>query len=160
MEALHEVDAHLRRGFERARVFHLLGDHLEVERARELDHRRHHRLVDRVDAEIADERAVDLQIVERQVLQVAERGQAAPEIVERELAAHAVQHADEALRMLDVRDDRVLGDFERKLVRRDAGAVEHVDDELQERRIAERLSREVDRETAIRRQPNAAARAP
>ena len=63
-----------------------------------------HRLVDGIDREVADERAVDLQIVERQVLQIAERGQAAAEIIERELAAHAMQHADEALRVLDVGD--------------------------------------------------------
>src|SRR5690606_3088897 len=126
-------------------------DDLEVERAGELDHRGNHRLIDRVRVEIADEAAVDLQVIERQILQIAEGRESAAEIIERELAAHAVQHADEALRVLDIRDHRVLRHFEAELIRRHTGATENVDDELQELWIAERLARQVDRQAALGR---------
>ena len=71
------------------------------------------------------------------------------------MTAHAVQHADETLRVLDVRDHRVLGDLEAHALRRNTRAIEAVDDELEERRVAERLAREVDAEAATRREPNA-----
>jgi hypothetical protein len=45
-------------------------------------------------------------------LQVGEGTQATSEIVERKTAAHAMQHTDEALRMLDVRDDGIFRDLE------------------------------------------------
>ncbi len=85
-----------------------------------------------------------------QILEVREAAEPASEVVERELAAHAVQHADEAARVLDVGDDRVLGDLEAHLAGVHAGAVEAVDHELQELQVAERLAGDVDRDAALR----------
>ncbi len=51
-----------------------------------------------------------------------------------------MQHADEAPRMLEVVDHGALGELEADLFRRDAGAVQAIDHELEELRIAERLS--------------------
>src|SRR5690606_21221043 len=135
----------------------LLGDHLEIQRAGELDHGGDHGLIHRVHGEVADERAVDLQIIERQVLEIAEGGQSAPEIIEGELAAHTVQHADEALRVLDVGDHRVLGDLEAQLRGRHAGAIQYVHHELKKLRIPKRLTGKIDGQAAIRWQTYAAA---
>ncbi len=103
-----------------------------------------HRLVHAVAREIAHERAVDLQVVHRQVLQVGERTEVAAEIVQRELAAHAVQHADETPRGVEVRDHRALGDLEADLRGIHAAAVEALDHELEELRIGDGLARQVD----------------
>ena len=89
--------------------------------------------------QVAGERAVDLQVNSSGSAQVRERTDARAEVVERETATHAVQHADEAARMVEVRDHRVLGHLEAQLCGRDAGTVEAVDDELQELRVAEGL---------------------
>src|SRR5687768_3699299 len=73
------------------------------------------------------------------------------------MTAHAMQYADETLRVLDVRDDGVFRDLEAHLARRNARAIQAVDDELEERRIAERLSRKIDGEAALLRQADSAA---
>src|SRR5579872_548311 len=74
--ALNVVDAHAARGVECGGVLDLLGDHFEVERAGELDHRGDHRLVHRVARQIAHEGSVDLQEVHRQILEIRERADA------------------------------------------------------------------------------------
>jgi hypothetical protein len=110
--------------------------------------------------EIADEVAVDLQVIERQVLQVCERAEAATEVVERKAASHAVQHADEAPRVFDVGDDRILGDLEADPVRRHASAVEALHDEFEKSGIAERLAGKVEqrlRPGAMRTAPRPSA---
>ena len=139
--ALDEVDAHRARRLEHGDVLHLLGDQPEVQRARHADDGAHHRLVHGVAAEVAHEGTVDLQVVHRQRLQVREAAEVRAEVVEREAAAHAVQHLDEAARLVEVADHRGLGDLEADLRRRDAGAVELVHDELEECRVGERLRR-------------------
>src|SRR5580658_1563051 len=141
---LNEVDTHAPRRIERTRVLDLLGDHLEVERARELDHRGHHRLVHGVAREIAHEGAVDLQEIHRQILEVRERADARAEIIQSELTTHAVQHADETPRVIEIGDHRVLGDLEADLRGLYAGRIETLDHEFQELHIPERLTRDVD----------------
>src|SRR5439155_22528880 len=61
-----------------------LGDDLEAQRARHAQHGTDDRGVPVVAAEPADERAVDLDDVEREALEVSERGVAGPEVVERQ----------------------------------------------------------------------------
>src|SRR5688572_2940941 len=63
--ALNEVDAEIAQRFERRLVLDLLGDYLEIERARELDHRGDHLSIDAIRLEIASVYAVDLEVVER-----------------------------------------------------------------------------------------------
>ena len=60
----------------------------------------------RAHGEIADEVAVDLEVVEREALEVEERPEAGTEVVERELAAQRVQPDRERLRLLEIRDRR------------------------------------------------------
>ena len=66
-------------------------------------------------AQVVGVGAVDLQIVDVEAPQARERADAAAEIVEPELAAHAVQHAGEALGPLHVGHQRGLGHLEAHL---------------------------------------------
>ena len=88
-----------------------------------------------------DELAVDLQVVERQVLEVVERAEARAEVVEREAAAELREALGEAPRERDVRDRRGLGDLEDQAPRVDVGARELALDEVQQRRVVQRRAR-------------------
>ena len=68
-----------------------------------------------------------------------------------------MQHLDEAAGMIQIRDHRAFGDLEADVGGNRAGVIEAVDHELQEIRIAERLSRDVDRDAAPLGQLQAAA---
>ena len=59
-----------------------------------------------------NERAVDLDRVDRQRLQMSQRGMAGAEIVERDAAASLAQGADEARRFLNIVERRGLGDLD------------------------------------------------
>ena len=61
---------------------------------------------------VADELAVDLEEVHRQVLEVVEAAVAGAEVVEREAAAERAQRLREADRDLGLLDQRRLGDLE------------------------------------------------
>ena len=91
------------------------------------------------------EAAVDLQEIDREVLEVAERGQAGAEVIQRELAAQLLQRLDEAIGLREARHRRGLGDLEADLRGIEAAAMELVDHERQELVIAQALAREVDR---------------
>ncbi len=91
--------------------------------------------------DLLDEAAVDLQEVDREVLQVAERRQAGAEVVEREAAAELLERVDEAVRLREAGDRRGLGDLEADLRGVDAAAMELLDDERQELVVAEALAR-------------------
>ncbi len=67
-----------------------LGDGLLAHDVADLVDRLDHRAVDRIVQHVRDEAAVDLQEIDRQVLQVAERRQADAEVVEREAAAQSL----------------------------------------------------------------------
>src|SRR5690606_7358785 len=142
--ALDEIDAERASRLERRAILDLLGDDTEIERARQLDHRADHLAVHAVLGKIARVDAVDLQVVEGQILQVRERADAAAEVFERETTADAVQHGDESPSMIEVVHDGGLAHLEADLRGIDAGVVEQVDDELEKAVVAERLPREID----------------
>src|SRR6185503_11474530 len=108
-----------------------------------------HGLADRVARQVAHERTVELQIVELEILETRERAHTRAEIVDGELATHAMQHADEAPGVLEVADHGALGNLEAHLPGRNAGAVEGLDHEFQELRIAERLAGNVYANAAV-----------
>src|SRR3954471_8724190 len=95
VEALGEVDAELADGLEDV----LVGDELGQARRAEPARDRHDGLDDepvrRVLAHPSDELAVDLEDVEVEVLERRERGEAGPEVVEREPAAQSPQRRRE-----------------------------------------------------------------
>ena len=105
----------------------------------------HHLAIDGVVQDLAHEAAVDLEEVDREVLEITERGQAGAEVVEREAAAELAQRLDEAVRLAEARYRCGLGDLEADLGSVQAASVELVDDEGQELVIAQALAGEIDR---------------
>src|SRR6185437_9555829 len=122
-----------------------LGDGLFAGQVPDLVDRAHHLPVDGIVQYLLDEAAVDLQVVDRKVLQVAERRQAGAEIVEREFAAQFLQGLNEAIRLREARDGRRLGDFEADFGGVQAAAMELIDDIGQKFIVAQALAREIDR---------------
>src|SRR4051794_23735371 len=85
--ALREVDAEPAEHPQRRLVAHELRDGALAEAVRDLDYRLDGQLVGLGRRDLADEIAVDLQVVERQVLEVIERSETGAEVVECERAA-------------------------------------------------------------------------
>ena len=73
------------------RLLDALGDGLEVERLAEPQDREDDRRLGRPVVEARDERAVDLQLVDREAAEVVQRRVAGPEVVDREPDAEALQ---------------------------------------------------------------------
>ena len=97
----------------------------------------------------AHESAIDLQVLDRQPLQMRERAQARAEVVERDLAARARELANELLGRVEVVHGRGFLDLEAKRGRRQAGLRELLEHERRVLAARDRLRRDVDRE-AIR----------
>ena len=92
-------------------VLHPFGDGLEPERAAEIDQRAHERAVVFRARQVLHERAVDLDDVDAEPAQVAERRVAGAEIVDRDAAAQILRTRHEASRLVDVLDRGGLGDL-------------------------------------------------
>jgi hypothetical protein len=71
-----------------------------------------------LEVRIAHEAAVDLQIVDRQILQIRQRTDASAEIIERKLASQVLQRFDEVLRLGEIADGGRFGQFETQHVGR------------------------------------------
>ena len=87
VESLREVDPVLAQDLDRLVVADELGDRLAAEAAGDLDQGADDELVGLGVGQVLDELAVDLQVVELEVLEVVEGGEAGAEVVEREAAA-------------------------------------------------------------------------
>ena len=105
-------DAEGREAQERLLVLDALGHGPQAEAAAEVDDGLHDRRVGIVAHEVADERAVDLQLVDRQVLEDAERRVAGAEVVDRDADAGRDEPLDDAQRALGVGHQRVLRDLD------------------------------------------------
>src|ERR1043165_1415148 len=102
-----------------------------------------HLAIDGIVQDLAHERAVDLEEVDREMLEVAERAQAGAEVVQRKTAPQLAQRLDEAVRLAEAGHGRGLGDLEADLRRVDAALLELFNDERQELVVAQALAREV-----------------
>ena len=98
-----------------------LGDRLFAEASGDADDGLDHELVDVSAGGVLDEFAVDLDVVEWQVLEVVEGAEAGAEVIEREAAAEVAQVLREGLGVGDVGDGGGLGDLEDQVRRVDAG---------------------------------------
>jgi hypothetical protein len=88
---------------------------------------------------VQNELAVDLEIAERQILQVVETAEPRAEVVERERASEGREPVCELTCGAEVGDGRGLGDFEGELGRVDAWRLgEALLDELQEAGVSHR----------------------
>ena len=74
--------------------------------------------------ELPDEGAVDLDLLDREALQVGQARIAGAEVVDRQADAHAVDLAEDLQRLLAVLHQRGFGDLELDQRRVDAGFVE------------------------------------
>src|SRR4029077_15367905 len=143
--ALRVVDAEASEHLDDLGVLGEFRDGLLAGEVPDLVDRADHLAVDRVAQDLAHEAAVDLEVIDREVLEVTERGEPGAEVIERELAAELLQRLDEAVRLREACDRRGLGDLEADLGRIEPALVELIDDERQELVITEALAGEIDR---------------
>src|SRR6478752_3061964 len=94
-EALRVIDADRAQRFERIAVLDRLGDRLFPHVMADAVDRLDHRMVDRVLEHVLDEAAVDLEVIDRKMLEVRERRDADAEIVQREPTAEPAQRPHE-----------------------------------------------------------------
>ena len=80
---------------QRLLVLDALGHRVQLEPVREVDDRLDHLARRHAVRQVADELDVDLEVVDRELLQIREAAVACPEVVERDLAAELVQGGDE-----------------------------------------------------------------
>src|SRR5438552_634417 len=97
--------------------FHTFRDHLQPQAVRHGDDRLGDRDVVRVLWNVLDERAVDLDAVEREPLDGREGRVTRAEVVDREANAHRLDSVEYFLRVLGVPHHHALGDFELEAVR-------------------------------------------
>ena len=91
-----------------------------------------------------DERLGDLEAVDRERTQVAQRAVAGAEVVDDEMDAAALQLVEDLTDPRAVRDDGMLGDLEDERIGRDAGRHHGLADVLAEPGLVELESREID----------------
>src|SRR6185312_5265684 len=107
------------------------GDGVEAERVAELDHHRDERMVR--DLEIAlDERAVDLELVEWQAVEVGERAVARSEVVDGQANTERAQLVECSEHARLVADEDGLGDLEREEMRRQPTHAQRARDDRRE----------------------------
>ncbi len=93
--------------------------------------------------ELLDEPLVDLELVDGQPLQVAQRGVPGAEVVDRDLDAEHVQPAEDARALRGVGHQPALGDLEHEPLRRDRVAGEVAGDDLGQVVVADLAGRQV-----------------
>ena len=125
-------------------VLDVLGDRRLAEAAGDLDDRLHGELVGVAVGHVADERAVDLDQVEGDALQVVEGAEAGAVVVDRDLTAELGQAVGEAAGGFVVVHTRGLGDLEGAARRIGVAFVEAALDEFQHREVGDRGAGEVD----------------
>src|SRR4051794_12452932 len=123
---------------------HALGHDAQADRLREVDHQAHEGLVALVDGDRVHERLGDLDHVQRQRAQVAQRRVARAEVVERELDAQGAQRVQALDGALGVLHQQRLGDLEHEPARVDAGGGDRVADGLDEAVVLELEGGQVD----------------
>jgi len=111
-EALGIVDAEGPQAAEHRTVLDRLGDSRKAHHVPDLVDGVDHGVVDRIDIDVLYEIAGDLRVIDRQVLEVAERRQTGAEIIERESATHGFETVNEIDGARQVGHRGGLGDFE------------------------------------------------
>jgi hypothetical protein len=132
VKALRVVDTHFAQQLQRRFVLDAFSDGLQTERLGEADDGPHDVLVRRIDHQVTDELDVDLQLGDRQRLQVGEAAEPGAEVVEGQSAPELGQALRECLPRLDVLHERGLGDLEDEVRRISARLLELVLDEGQQ----------------------------
>ena len=101
-------------------VVHMFGDRTQIHARCNPDRRHHDFLVDRVIRQVADERAVDLHVIERETLEVLEGGQTGTEIVQCDAESLALEVIEQTRRGRRIADGFAFGDLEHNAFSRNA----------------------------------------
>src|SRR4051812_8310659 len=126
-----------------------LGDRPEAEAGGDVDDGAHDRRVVRLLAETVDERAVDLDRVDRHALQARQRRVAGAEVVEQDADAERAERLERRAGRGDVLEQHALGDLEAEAAGLEAAAREralHLGEEL---RAGELAARDVDGDAEV-----------
>jgi hypothetical protein len=121
-----------------------LGKHRQSQPMRKPDHGAHDRERAIGAAEACDERAVDLDPVEWQRLQIGQRGVSGAEIVQRDADTQNLQRIEDRGGARDVLDQYPLGNFQFEPGRRDSAFVQNGSDQMLQIAPAELDRRDVD----------------
>jgi hypothetical protein len=121
------------------------GEHFDADRLAEVDDRGDDRAVAGVGEEACDEGPVDLDDVRPQLLQVAERGVAGAEVVDRDADPEPAQRLEAFDRRLHVARERALGHLERQQSGIERGVDEDPFDHGVKPRVVELPAGDVDR---------------
>ena len=143
VEPLGEVHPVVAQELERLVVGDELRDRRLAQLRREINYRLDHGLVCDIRGEIADEVAVDLQKLQREVLEVIEGAEPRSEVVEGEPAAHGGELRGELPGLVHVEDRGGLGHLEDQARGVDHHVAELLPDGARQALIAERAAREV-----------------
>src|SRR5205807_9671792 len=146
VEALADVTAERLELIELLAGLDAVGDRDEPERMRHVDHGGDDRRVFGLVAELAHERAVHLQDVERKALERAERRLARAEVVQAQNHAELLERRERAKGPLLVLGDDSLGDLEAEARGIDTARVERPAYRVDEPGIAVLARRDVDRD--------------
>ena len=149
MVALRVVAAEGGDGGQRLRVLDALRHDLEAERVGELDGRADDRAAAAVRGDVGDERAVDLELVDREVAQVGEGAVAGAVVVDRDAQAERAQRLEDLASALRVDHDHALGDLQLERVGGDPVLLEQPGDPLGERLVEQVRGREVDGDAEV-----------
>jgi hypothetical protein len=139
--ALAERAVQLAQRLELVGVLETLGDDLQVQRLTELRDGGDHGVALGAGRHAVDERLVDLQRVDREAAQVAQRRVTRTEVVEREPDAEVLEQLDLAGRLVGVLGEQRLGDLEgeqRRVEGRLVQRIGHVADEIRVLELAHR----------------------
>src|SRR5690606_27538560 len=110
--ALDEVAAERPQKVELRLRLDALRDDREIHRLAQRDERLDEGVGGRIESDLAHEAAVDLELVERELAQIADRREAGPEIVQRELEAELLEARELAFGERRVLDEDALGELQ------------------------------------------------
>ena len=133
------------------RSFDALGDDAQLERAGEADDCAHDGFAAVVLVESLHERAVDLEHLDREGLEVRQRRVTRAEVVDDEMRAEAAQRREDARRGRRVVHQHALGDLEPECVGFEAGIAQDGLDLTHEVRVVQLAGREVHRDVEVAR---------
>ncbi len=127
-----------------------LGDDLQIEGPPELHHHAQQNQIRPLVLEDRDERPVDLELVDRQLLQVGQRAVSRAEVVERDADAERLQLVEEGDGLVRIVDQHRLGDLEPEELGRESALAQRARYGFDDRRAVELARRDVDRDTHTR----------
>ena len=145
-KALHCVAAFVGQEIQLFLGFHALRDHRHSEPVTKADHRANDRGGLRIAPEIHHKGAIDLDLVERERLEIAQRRIAAAEIVHGNAHAERLQPPQQREAAVEILDQHALGDFQFEPVRREPGFKQDRMHETDHVAVHELHRRQVDRD--------------